>query len=511
MAGLERPDEGPDVHDLTLGSRTPDADGAAELPGPCVGPAGASEATCSEAVSLVETEAHRRLAAIFAKIDPYNGSVERAVNCCAHDPELWLKFFHRARDARADPALRGLRLVIARATELHFSADRLKGEGSAVSQKDESRVGPADLSAAVAGATGPASKSLRDFVYGDVSRRENFALEDTAGMGVSAGERPAADAASTTMVPSGWPCVSPRAMPVEVWEMDCLEAQSILTRDRGRNAAVLNLASPRRPGGGWRNGAGAQEENLFRRSDYSLHLERPEVAARYPLAEFGGIYSAGVRVFRSSEATGYSFLEEPVRVDFVAVGAYRAPRLIQRMGGDTRADRDAEPRGKSSSRGRSKPKKLSKHARRKLAEQQREAAKAEARQAANASDDDDAEVRRAGRKRLAQVDKPLKGTSLRLPDRLAEGTKNKIRAMLNIALFHGHDAIVLGAFGCGAYGCPPYHVALLFRSVLENEYYGAFREVVFAIIQDSNAFKAHNPSGNVAPFERVFSTWKAQL
>lgn len=49
--------------------------------------------------------------------------------------------------------------------------------------------------------------------------------------------------------------------------------------------------------GGWEGGAGAQEENLFRRTLYSLSLR----GDGYPLAEFGVAYSPNVIVFRSNE------------------------------------------------------------------------------------------------------------------------------------------------------------------------------------------------------------------
>ena len=56
----------------------------------------------------------------------------------------------------------------------------------------------------------------------------------------------------------------------------------------------------------------------------------------------------------------------------------------------------------------------------------------------------------------------------------------KVRTMLQIAALHGHDSVVLGASGCGAWKCPPEHVAEIFRDVIA-ECHGAFRLVAFAI------------------------------
>lgn len=59
--------------------------------------------------------------------------------------------------------------------------------------------------------------------------------------------------------------------------------------------------------------------------------------------------------------------------------------------------------------------------------------------------------------------------------------RTKIRTILQTAARHKHNAIVLGALGCGAFGCPPKHVAELFKDEL-NEVGGAFKEVHFAIL-----------------------------
>lgn len=58
---------------------------------------------------------------------------------------------------------------------------------------------------------------------------------------------------------------------------------------------------------------------------------------------------------------------------------------------------------------------------------------------------------------------------------------SRILRVLAIAQAYGHEALVLGAWGCGAFGNDPRHTAVDFRSALENEFEGAFSEVIFAI------------------------------
>ena len=63
----------------------------------------------------------------------------------------------------------------------------------------------------------------------------------------------------------------------------------------------------------------------------------------------------------------------------------------------------------------------------------------------------------------------------------------------------------MGAFGCGAYGNPPEIMARLFHEVLKEERYkNAFHNIVFAILDDHNTRKEHNPEGNFAPFAKEF-------
>ena len=84
---------------------------------------------------------------------------------------------------------------------------------------------------------------------------------------------------------------------------------------------------------------------------------------------------------------------------------------------------------------------------------------------------------------VAAINRPDLTPDGRLVDWAVVATKRKIRSMLRIGLLHGHDAIVLGAWGCGAFRNPPEHMASLFHEVLrEPEFAGKYRVVRFAVI-----------------------------
>lgn len=86
-----------------------------------------------------------------------------------------------------------------------------------------------------------------------------------------------------------------------------------------------------------------------------------------------------------------------------------------------------------------------------------------------------------------------------IPDEGKAITLNKIRTIFRIGMIKGHDSMVLGAFGCGAFRTPPREMAQLFREVMqEEEFEDRFRLITFAILSD------HNDSrGNFAAFEDV--------
>lgn len=113
-------------------------------------------------------------------------------------------------------------------------------------------------------------------------------------------------------------------------------AKSLL--DEGLHPAVLNMASRQNPGGGVYSGAGAQEENLFRRTNlfrslfqfasYAEEYGLNKSTDQYPLdRNWGGIYTPQACVFRGTETDGYPLLEEPYYLDFIAVPAINRPEL----------------------------------------------------------------------------------------------------------------------------------------------------------------------------------------
>jgi uncharacterized protein (TIGR02452 family) len=76
----------------------------------------------------------------------------------------------------------------------------------------------------------------------------------------------------------------------------------------------------------------------------------------------------------------------------------------------------------------------------------------------------------------------------------------RILKVLAIAAGHGHDALVLGAWGCGVFGNDCQEIADLFHQALTDPYRGVFAQVSFAIVDWSVVLRF------IAPFLREFGT-----
>lgn len=89
--------------------------------------------------------------------------------------------------------------------------------------------------------------------------------------------------------------------------------------------------------------------------------------------------------------------------------------------------------------------------------------------------------------------------------------KSRIRNILEAAMEQETDVLILGAFGCGAFGNPPKVVARAFREVLEEQRYrSAFARVVFSI-KSSVGGDPYTVCPNIAAFQTAFCGESAEL
>ena len=205
----------------------------------------------------------------------------------------------------------------------------------------------------------------------------------------------------------------------EVANETTLAAAWRLVRD-GHRPVALNFASARHPGGGFLNGAIAQEESLCRASGlyacirddpmYAHHARNPD-----PMYADHAIYSPDVPVFKADAGDP---LPAPYPCSFVTSPAVNAGVVRERTPGR------------------------------------------------------EADIRAAMARRADKV--------------------------LAVMARHGHDAAVLGAWGCGVFRNDPAAVADLFREALAGRFAGAFARVVFAVL-DTTAERRF-----IRPFEERF-------
>lgn len=208
---------------------------------------------------------------------------------------------------------------------------------------------------------------------------------------------------------------------IEVRNESTLESASRLIK-AGYRPVALNFASATHPGGGFLNGARAQEESLARSSGLYACLVSNEMYAFHkrqhdPMYSDYAIYSPDIPVFRADDGT---LLDEPFLCSFITCAAVNAKEVM-----------------------RSDPFRYS-------------------------------EIREIMRGRILKV--------------LAIGAKQ------------GHDAIILGAWGCGAFGNDANEFAELFGQALRGNCRGLYKAVTFAVLDfsDNNRF--------IGPFRNVFES-----
>ena len=216
---------------------------------------------------------------------------------------------------------------------------------------------------------------------------------------------------------------------------DCILATRSLV-EQGLNPALLNMASLYHPGGGVLTGSGAQEEELCRRSTLAVSLYQFSL----PGGRFGDL----------AQLVGVERRAERYPMDNTYGGIY-SPGITFFRG--TREEGYA------------------------LSENPFTASVIS----------------------VASLNfNPRHGHSTLVDGKISSDDRDtiieKIRTILRIGALKGHDSLVLGALGCGAFCTPPAQMAQLFHQVLdEQEFQGRFSRIVFAIIDTPN-------SSNFKPF-----------
>ncbi|KAK0710394.1 hypothetical protein B0T21DRAFT_352602 [Apiosordaria backusii] len=206
--------------------------------------------------------------------------------------------------------------------------------------------------------------------------------------------------------------------------------------------AVVNFANDTTPGGGWLNGARAQEEAICYRSSLSLSLDKEK---HYPISPddktAAALYSPYVLIIRETEQAGHKLVpfadiaQDPKVVSVLTVPAVFSPRT--------------------------KEFKLEDH-------------------------------------RPGDPDKRV----VFARDSERDLTKQKMRLVLRLAAAYRHRRIVLGALGCGVFRNPPEDVAHCWLEVLREQEFGGtgswWREVTFAVWEPKPKYE-----GNLDIFFRV--------
>ena len=209
-------------------------------------------------------------------------------------------------------------------------------------------------------------------------------------------------------------------MLVEVLNITTLQGV-IYLKNKGHDPAVLNFASAKYPGGGFLDGARAQEEYLARSSALWACLHGNAMYGYHHVHHTGPfysnfvIYSPNVTVIRSDDG---ALLDTPYLCSIITSPAVNANKVRQYM-----------------------PDKI---------------------------------------------------------ERIVPVMWERMLKVLAVAVLHGHRSLVLGAWGCGAFGNDSNDIARLFRKALEETFRGAFDHVLFAITDWSAEQK------NIVPFLQNF-------
>jgi hypothetical protein len=232
----------------------------------------------------------------------------------------------------------------------------------------------------------------------------------------------------------------------EILTGDWGEITQHLSKEAGKIYAVLNMANGSEPGGGYLEGWGAQEENMFRRTD--CHFSLTDSMMNETKSRYTPEMSALINARRSAD---------PDRPNEFEVYFDTQKRVCIKGREDTTDARLGYP------------------------------------------DLPDNECFSFYELRSAAINLFDNGHGgyLKTPNPFNEEImREKIAAQLDTLIAKNIRSVVLSAFGCGAFGNPPKEVARLYKEELEKRA-GKFHDVVFAVYDPGYG------TDNFTPFKTV--------
>lgn len=238
--------------------------------------------------------------------------------------------------------------------------------------------------------------------------------------------------------------------PAVVVPGDCLEVAEYELQTGAKKVAVLMLASPIEPGGAMEDGNNGQEEDLCRRSDiFGFMWEQSHFLATRPMYNLVDVKIAHEKNPNYSAMTNNRMLHVP-NVTVFRAGRNKDYAMLEKP----------FEVGMLASPGLDRP----------------------------------------------EYERTNGVTSYKRKED-EEQLQKLIMTQLRAAHHEGYDTVVLGAFGCGAFYNPPELVAEFYKKIIDENFKGAFRKIVFAILDDRGQVgDEHNPIGNLQPFATCFGT-----
>jgi hypothetical protein len=186
-------------------------------------------------------------------------------------------------------------------------------------------------------------------------------------------------------------------------------------RRKKNNAILINCASHLCPGASWEKGEEGYEESIFYRSSYDLSLNGEGISdGFYPLIEESTLYSPKVMIYKFGRNHKYAQKPKAAHPDFIPIIAACALH--------------------------------------------------------------NPEYKKIKKRKNGKIEITINENLLSKKHSIIY--KDKIKNVLQTAIYWGHDTIIFNSFGCVEKGHPAKHCASLFKEVIFDEKYKFYKKII---------------------------------